>query len=458
MKSAGSSRSKAMGQESIGRLLLRFSGPVIVSMVVTASFYIADAIFVGRLGPEALAALTVGFPLMSIFISISTGTGVGIASLISRRLGAEDQDGANRVACLSITLSILLGGLITLICLPNLESLLRLFGASGPVLPLAKSYMSILVSFQVLNAFIHIVASIIRAEGSPVLSGGGQVAAILTNVVLDPILIFGWGPIPAMGIEGAATATVVGRVVGSLIFLIYILSGKSSYRFRPSYFLLRLRILIEIYRVGTASIFRSSAMALVMALANATAASFGIVSLAVLGVIFRCSRLVFMVCHGIGQGMLPLVGYNFGAKQKDRVGEVVIKAGLTGFIWGLLWGVIFMIFSPQVMSIFNTDLQFLSEGTPALRIYVLLFFVVGFQAVLTFFFQGIGKGFPSLVVASSREFIFLIPGLLILPRLFGLVGLWVAFPVADALSIVLTLVWTVIEFRKQGIRFTLRYS
>lgn len=451
-------RTDAMVRAPIWRLLLRFSGPTIVSMVVTAGYYIADAIFVGRLGPEALAALTVGFPLMSIFISISTGTGIGVASLISRRLGAEDQDGANRVAGLSITLSILLGGLITLICLPNLEALLRLFGASGSILPLAKSYMAILVSFQVLNAFIHIIANIIRAEGNPMLSGGGQIAAILTNVVLDPILIFGWGPILAMGIEGAAIATVVGRVVGSSIFLIYLLSEKTSYRFRPSYFLLRLRILIEIYRVGTASIVRSSAMALVMALANATAASFGIIPLAVLGVIFRCSRLVLMVCQGIGQGMLPLVGYNFGAKQKDRVGEVVIKAGLTGFIWGLLWWLIFMLFSPQVMSIFNTDLLFLSEGTPALRIYVLLFFAVGFQAVLTFFFQGIGKGFPSLVVASSRGLIFLVPALLILPRLFGLVGLWVAFPVADALSIMLTLVWTVIEFRKQGIKLSLRYS
>ena len=199
-------------------------------------------------------------------------------------------------------------------------------------------------------------------------------------------------------------------------------------------------------------------MALVMALANTTAASFGVVPLAVLGVVFRCSRFVFMVCQGIGQGMLPLVGYNFGANKKDRVGEVVIKAGLAGFTWGLLWWIIFLLLPTQIMSIFNTDSQFLSEGTRALRIFVLLFFAVGLQMVITFFFQGIGKGLPSLVMAASRQLIFLVPALLILPRLFDLVGLWVAFPVADALSIVLTIVWTYIEFHKQGIRFRFRYS
>ncbi len=447
-----------MGQAPIWRLLLRFSGPAIVSMVVAASYQIVDAIFVGRLGPEPLASLAIAFPLMLIFMAISMGTGVGAASLISRRLGAGDQEGANRIAGISIALTILIGALITLVCLPNLEALLRLFGASGPVLLLTKSYMSILVTFQALNSFLLIIGSIIRAEGSPIFSSGGQIISAVTNIALDPILIFGLGPIPAMGVAGAATATVIGRGVGGLIFLFYFISGRTSYRFRPSYFLPKLRILIEIYRVGIASIVRMSAMSVVIALANTTAASFGVIPLAVLGVVFRSARFVFMVCMGLGQGMLPLVGYNFGAKQKERVGEIVIKAGLAGFIWGLLWWVVFMLFSPQVMSIFNADPQFLFEGTRALRIFVLFFFAVGLQIVVTFFFQGIGKGLPSLVVASARQVIFLIPSLLILPRMFGLTGLWVAFPVADALSIILTLFWTSIEFRRQGIRFRLRYS
>ncbi len=199
-------------------------------------------------------------------------------------------------------------------------------------------------------------------------------------------------------------------------------------------------------------------MSLVVALANTTAASFGVITLAVLGIVFRCARFVFMVYMGLGQGMLPLVGYNFGANQKERVGEVVIKAGLVSFTWGLLWWIVFMLFPSQVMSVFNTDPQFLLEGTRALRIFVLFFFAVGLQIVVTFFFQGIGKGLPSLVLASARQVIFLVPGLLIFPQMFGLIGLWIAFPVADALSIMLTLFWTSVEFRRQGIRFRLRYG
>jgi len=458
MKARGGNRSEVMGRAPIWRLLLRFSGPTIVSMVVTASYNVVDAIFVGRLGPESLAAIAIAFPLMIIFGAISMGTGVGASSLISRRLGAGDQDGANRIAGVSIALSILIGALITLVCLPNLEAVLSLFGASGPVLPLAKSYMSILLTFQVLNSFLMIIGSIIRAEGSPMLSSGGQIVSALTNIALDPILIFGLGPIPAMGVAGAAAATVIGRGFGGLIFLVYFISGRTSYQFQPSYFIPKLRILIEIYRVGIASMIRQGAQSIAIALANVVAASYGVIPLAVMGVMFRCMRFVGMVNMGIGQGMLPLVGYNFGAKQIERVGEIVIKAGLVGFSWGLLWWLIFMLFPYQVMSAFNTNPQFLTEGTPALRIFILLFFSVGLQIVVTFFFQGIGKGLPSLVLASSRQVIFLIPGLLILPKIFGLTGLWVAFPVSDALSIMLTLIWTSIEFRRQGIRFRLRYS
>ena len=451
-------RSAAMGRGPIERLLLRFSGPAIVSMVVGASYNIVDAIFVGRLGSEALAALAIAFPVTLIFMAIAQGTGAGAASVISRRLGAGDHEGASRVASVSITLSVLTGVLITVIFLPNLDPLLRLFRASGPVLPLARTYVSVLVAFQLLNPLLMVTGNIIRAEGRPMLSSAGMIISAVVNIALDPVLIFGLGPIPAMGISGAATATVIGRGVGALVFAAWFASGRTSYRFRPGYFTPKLRILIEIYRVGLASMARMSAQAIVMALANGVAASFGVVPLAVLGVVLRSARFVFMICMGLGQGALPLIGYNFGAKQNERVGEIVIKTGLTGFAWGLLCWLIFMLFPTQVMSLFSNDPELLREGAHALRIFVLLFFGVGLQVIATFFFQGIGKGLPSLVLACARQIIFLVPALLILPRIFGLIGLWVSFPVADALSIVLTLSWTAIEFRRLGIPFRLRSS
>lgn len=451
-------RSEAMGTASIWRLLFRFSGPAIVAMVVAGSYNIVDAIFVGRLGAEALAALTVAFPLMMVFMAIGGATGMGAASLISRRLGAGDHEGADRGAGVTITLVISLGILMPVICLPILEPLLRLFGATESVLPLAKSYMFILASFAVLNFFPMVINTIVRAEGNPILASVTMIISAVTNIILDPILIFGLGPIPAMGITGAAIATVIGRGVGALILLVYLASPKTSYRFRLSYFLPDLKILVEIYRVGMASIVRSTAGSVMMVLANRITASFGVTPLAIRGVLFRAASFAFMPCMGLGQGVLPLIGYNFGANQKDRVGEVTIKASLASFVWGALCWIIVMIFSTQVMSLFNTEPEFLREGAPALRIFAIAFFTIGIQMVLSFFFQGIGRGLPSLVLASARQIIFLLPGLLIFPRLFGLTGVWVAFPTADVLSLTLTLIWTGIEFRRQGIRFHLRYN
>jgi len=214
----------------------------------------------------------------------------------------------------------------------------------------------------------------------------------------------------------------------------------------------------EIYRIGAASIVRTAAGSVVMVLVNRTAASFGVISLAVLGILFRSSSFVLMPPMGLGMGVLPLVGYNFGAKQMERIGEVIIKAGLASFIWGALCWVIFMLFPTQVISIFNTEPQFLAEGTQALRIFALAFFVVGLQMILGVFFQGIGKALPSLVLASARQFIFLLPALLILPRIFGLTGLWAIFPIADILSTLLSLFWAGIQFHRLGIRFRLQYS
>jgi putative MATE family efflux protein len=450
-------RAQAMGQIPIWKLLFRFSGPAILTMVVNAGYTVVDAIFVGRLGSEALGALTVAFPLTLICVALSMGAGVGSASLISRSLGGKDPERANRCASVAISLALLVGVLVGFVYLANLEAMLRLFGARGPVLPLAKQYLSILAGFAFLQSLALVVGNIVRAEGSPAVSGVAMITSALINIILDPILIFGLGPIPRMEVAGAATATVIGQSVGIGIFLFYFLSGRSGYRFTLRNFIPDSRIVAEIYRVGFASTVRMGAMSVAMAIANNLAAAYGTVPLAVLGVVFRLARFAFMPTMGLGQGILPLIGFNHGAKKKDRVGEIVVKAGAIALAWGLLCWLTFMIFASQVISIFNSNPQFINEGTTALRIFVLFFFAVQLQMIASFFFQGIGKGIPSLVLASARQLLFLIPGLLVLEGLFNLNGLWAAFPVADAASILLTLAWIRIEFRRQGIRLALTY-
>lgn len=456
MRFGGTGRIEQMGRAPIWRLLIRFAGPTILSMVVAASYNLIDAIFVGRLGTDALGALAIAFPVMLIFMAVGQGTGVGATSFISRRLGAGDHAGANRAAGVAITLSIVIGALMAAIVLPNLEGLLRLFGASGPVLPLAKSYMSILAAFAVVQSGLLVIGNLVRAEGNPGLSGTAMIVSAVSNIILDPILIFGLGPFPAMGVAGAALATVIAHGIGGMILLVYFLTGKSSYHFHPGSFIPDLKIVAAFYRVGFSAIVRMGAQSVMIALANTIAASFGIVPLAVLGVVFRLARFAFQVTMGLGQGILPLIGFNYGAQLKERVGEIIIKAGMVALAWGLLCWLVFMSLPGQVLLAFNANPEFLSEGITALRIFVLLFFGVQIQMIASFFFQGIGKGIPALIIVSARQIIFVIPALLILPRIFGLTGLWVAFPVADGLALLLALAWTGIEFRKQGIRFRLR--
>ncbi|MCX6012827.1 MAG: MATE family efflux transporter [Chloroflexi bacterium] len=406
-----SHKSDRMGRDSIWRLLFLFSGPAIVSNVVGASYNIVDTVYVGRLGTGALAAMTISNPIMMIFMAIETGTAVGAASLISRRFGAGKHEEASRIASITATLAILIGILTAAVCLPTMNGLLRLFGANDAVLPMAKSYLSILVIFAFIDAYYMMMGTIIRAEGSPVFSSSVFIISAISNVILDPIMIYGWFGFPAMGIAGAAAATVISRGIGGVIFIIYFMSGKSAYKFRPSYFIPKFSILKEIYRVGFAAIARQGGWSIMLIFANRVAMSFGVTTVAVFGVVNRANSLARMPSFGISQGMIPLVGYNYGAKKMDRVGEVVVKACKAALLWGSVCAVIALLFPGQILSIFNSEPQFLQQGVIAIRIFSIAYLFMGMQFNLSYFFQAIGKGMASLIVGLSREFLFILPAI-----------------------------------------------
>ncbi|MFC1838103.1 MATE family efflux transporter [Thermodesulfobacteriota bacterium] len=447
------SRSEAMGKDPVWRLLFHFSGPALISMTVASTYNLVDAIFVGRLGAGALAAMTVTYPLLLSFIAVASGTAVGVTSLISRRLGAGEKKSADMAACVSITLCFILSAVIAFVCLPNIESILVILGAGDVVLPLATKYTSILIKFVIFSFLFMILGSIIRADGNPVFTSSVSVFSSIMNIILDPVFIFGFGPIPAMGISGAATATVIAQAISTIIYLIYILLNKTGYEFRPAYFLPYPKVIADIYRIGVASIVRSGVQFLVMGIINRKAAFFGVIPLAVIGILIRMGRFVQMPSIGLGQGLLPLIGYNYGARKKERVAELVLKAAISGITWSVLCWTIIMLFPGLLMNLFNSDPAFLNEGIPAARIYFICIFILGVQMIPGFFFQGIGKGLPATVLSSARHIFFLLPMVLLLPRLYGLKGLWISFPIADILTFLLGIFWISMEFRRQGILF-----
>lgn len=446
-------RSEAMGRDPIWRLLFRFSGPSIISMSVASTYNLIDAVFVGRLGSDALAAMTVTIPLMMSFIALSSGTGIGATSLISRSLGAGDKSNADKAACVAITLCIIISALIALVCLPNIKPILSLLGAKETVLSLAENYVSILIKCIIFSYLSMILGNIIRAEGNSIFSSSVMVFSSITNIILDPLFIFGLGPFPAMGIRGAAIATVIAQALSTSVYLGYLISNKAGYKFRPAYFVPYPKIVLEIYRIGVASIVRSGVQFIVMGVVNRTAASYGVVTLALIGVLIRMGRFVQMPAIGIGQGLLPLIGYNFGAGKTKRITELILKAASSGIIWsGFCW-VMIMLFPGQILSAFNFDPTFLDEGINGVRLYFICIFILGVQMIPGFFFQGIGKGFPATILSGARHFFFLLPSILLLPRFIGVTGLWIAFPIADAMTFIVGLVWIIIEYRKQGISF-----
>ncbi|MEM3694056.1 MAG: MATE family efflux transporter [Candidatus Bathyarchaeia archaeon] len=446
MAEAGSERTEAMGKEGISRLLLRFSAPAIIANEASAGYELFDAIWCGRLATEALAALTVAGPLMAIYRAIGSGIAVGSASLIARSLGAGRKDEADRAACNSISLFFIVSGIVAFLCLMGLEFFLRLFGASDSVMPFAYSYMFIETLGMPVDFFLIVAAELVRVQGSPTIAGIGLLVASVADMIWSPILIFGIGPFPALGIAGAALGTLIGRSLG-VTFLILYLGFGSIYRFRLSYFLPDYRIITNIYSIGASSSLRAGAVSISQMLSCRVASSFGTIPLAVLGTLFRVNRINFAFSIGISQGVLPLVGYNFGARKNDRVRKIVVKAGLVSLSWGALWCIIAMLFPRQTLSLFSQDPDFIREGIRGLQIFAIAFLMVP-EVIISSFFQGIGKAIPSLIVSSSRQILFLIPCLLILPYVFGIDGLWSSYPAAGAMALTLGLFLTISQFRK----------
>ena len=439
-----------MGERPVSRLLLVFSLPPLVGMLVSATYNLVDTAFVGRLGHAAIAALTLVWPLQLLMLGLAVGVGVGASSLVARRLGAGQTREASAAGAQALLLAVASGAVVGVVVLARTDPLLRLLGAGPQTLPLARDYLRTIMWFAPLIFFPMVANNLARAEGNPLLGMSIMVSASLINIGLDPILIFGLGPIPAFGVRGAAMATVIARLVAALLYVGYFASRRSSYRLRPGDFLPRPRIWGGIYAVGAPSMTIQLVGTVTSGVANGIAASFGSLVLACFGVVFRLFALAFMPCIGIGQGLLPLVGYNYGAGKLDRVRQVVRRGALAAVTITALSGLLYVALPGMFVALFNDDPEFRAMASAGLRIAALLFAPVGAAIVFTTFFQGIGRGLPAMVLALTRQLLFYLPALLILPRILGLTGFWAAIPISDGLAVAASLVWTTAAFRRLG--------
>jgi len=440
-----------MRHQDVGRLLLNFSLPAIIAMLVNSLYNIMDRIFVGRgVGALAIAGTTVGFPIMIILMAVSILIGVGATSLISIRLGEQNRRGAEKVVGNAMIMLIILPLICTLVYLTWAEPILLAFGASPATLPYARDFMNIIMAGAVFGSISMGMNNFIRAEGNPRLAMYTQLVAVGINLVLNYTFIFKFG----WGIKGSALATVISWCVSTVWILSYFLSGRSVVRIRTENLRLRWPILSSIMAIGFASFAMQIAASVQQLILNKTLLSYGgDLALSAVGILMSISTLLIMPILGLSQGAQPIVGFNYGARQYGRVKATLSKAITVATIISLVGFIVIQIWPEPIAGLFSKGNQELTRlASHALVVYFAALPVIGFQIIGSAgFYQAIGKAKEAMILSLSRQVLMFIPMLLILPHFWGIEGVWRTAPIADTLSSILVGGFLVVEMRKMSV-------
>ncbi len=438
--------SEQMAVERIPNLLLKFSLPAIVGLLVNAMYNIVDSAFVGRgVGDLALAGITISFPIMTTYMACVMLIGMGATSLISIRLGEKKGEEAEQIIGNALMLFIIIGLSLTLFGLIFLKPIMILFGASPDVLPFAMDYMRIIFSGSILMAIGTGMNNFIRAEGNPKIAMHTMLIGAATNIILDYIFIF----IFKWGIKGAAFATVISYGVTSTWVLSHFLSGKSKLKIHKKYLKLKKSAIRAILILGFPSFVMQITSSIQQLILNRSLAYYGgDLSLAVIGIIMSITTFLIMPAMGISQGAQPIMGYNYGAKNYDRVKDTLKLSILSATAIVTLGFLISKVWPTQIIGIFNKNPELIKLGAESMDIFFKFIPLVGLQMVSASYFQAVGKPNQATFLSLSRQVIIFIPLLLILPRQFGLAGVWWSSPISDIGAFLLTGIWLWVEIRQ----------
>jgi putative MATE family efflux protein len=442
-------RAQRMGEGSIPRLLLSFSIPAIVGMMVNALYNVVDRIFIGRgVGALGIAGATVSFPIMLVMMAFGMLVGMGGAALISIRLGEGKREEAERILGNSFVLLVMVSAVLTVLGLIFVEPLLVRFGASETILPYARQYVSVILAGSVFMGVGFGMNNFIRAEGNPRIAMATMLIGAVLNIILDPIFI----SVLKLGVRGAALATILSQAVAAAWVLSYFLGGRSSLSLKVATLRLDPRILRGIVAIGSPPFVMQLAASVLNAILNNQLQRYGgDLAISAMGIMYGIVMFIFMPVFGLNQGAQPIIGFNYGARKYDRVKKTLLLAitAATGIV--LVGFFVTRFFPGALIRLFSGDNpELVALGSRAMRIFLMMMPVIGFQIVSANYFQAVGKPRPAMILSLSRQVLILIPALLILPRLFGLDGVFVAGPVADLASAILTGTWLLFELRSLG--------
>lgn len=436
-------RSKRLGDEKVLKLLVGFSLPAIIGMLVNALYNVIDRIFVGwGVGYEGIAGITVDYPIQLLMMAFAMLIGFGANSLFSIRLGEQKREDAEKILGNALTLLLAASVILGAIGLFLLNPMLRLLGASPTILPYARDYMNIILwgtPFMMIGMGMN---NFIRSEGNPAVAMLTMLIGAVLNAILAPIFVFGF----RWGIKGSAFATVISQAVSAAWVLLYFLTGKSSTRFHKSNLSPDRGLISKALAIGVAPFSMQAAASLINGILNQSLGYYGglskyggDVAISGMGVVSSIAMLILMPIFGINQGAQPIIGYNYGARKFDRVKQALTYAMAAATSVTLIGFAVIMIFPSQLISLFGENEKELVEfGAFAIRIFLIFLPIIGFQIVGANYFQAIGKPVKAAFLSLSRQVILLIPALLILPRFLGLHGVLYAGPLSDFGASVLT--------------------
>ncbi len=430
-----------MGTMPIKRLLFSMSVPMMLSMIVQALYNIIDSMFVAQINENALTALTLVFPLQQLMIGISVGTGVGMNALLSRSLGEKKFEKANLSATNGMFLAIVWSIVFAIAG--------RLFGyqfvisqtSDQQIISYAMDYLNIITMFS-FSSFIQVTFErLLQSTGLTVYSMVSQLVGAIINIILDPILIFGLLGFPAMGVTGAAIATIIGQLLGAGVGLYFNLAKNkeldlSIRNFRPDWGIIK-----DIYSVGIPSILMQTIGSFLTYFMNNLLIAFTPTAVSVYGIYFRLQSFVFMPVFGLNNGMVPIVAYNYGARNKQRILDTIKTSIITAVIIMLLGFGMFQLIPDKLLALFNASDEMLEIGVPALRIISFSFLFAGFSIIAGSVFQALGNGVLSLITSITRQLIFILPLAYLFAKYVGLNAVWASIPIAEISSLVLSAIF-----------------
>lgn len=420
-------------------LILSMTLPMVLSMLVNSLYNIIDSFFVAQISEEAMTALSLVYPVQNFINAVGIGFGVGINSVIAFYLGAGDNKKADQAATQGLVLAMIHGIVMTVCCITMMPAFLGMFTSSKTVIELGARYSVIAFAFTLIIIVGITFEKLFQAVGNMKTTMISLMCGCITNIVLDPVLIFGYGPFPKMGIEGAALATGIGQALTLAIYLVVYFVRPIPVHIRRQYFLLNKKMVIKLYSIGIPATLNLALPSLLISVLNAILAAYYEVYILVLGIYYKLQTFIYLPANGIVQGMRPLIGYNYGAGENKRVSQIYkIVLCMSGIIM-VLGTVICLLIPSQLIGLFTHTEATIQTGETALRIISAGFLVSAVSVTSSGALEGLGKGTPSLLISLFRYVVVIIPIAFLLSRLFGAVGVWNAFWITEAITAIISI-------------------